>query len=354
MMDDHWHWSEEEGQAETSSATGPGVLPPTPYSREIGAGWLELLEPWVGRFREEAFGDAAAPFPGWSAAAKWIETALHRLDAGGKAEEADAEQRALKWPENPRGVPFLLPGGLVFLCVRVDWKARRAFFRRPARPFLAYDPDATQPRTHVIEGFTDRSAWSWPPVLDPRIPPLVTLSNLTREWAQLTGVGQAGLVQWVLAAVPPTFPRARSWSRQVRKPVPDGTDMVSRRVVVEFFTPDITWDELQGLHRRIREEWQRLGVPVPSAGAARRPTFTENDRRLLDALGGGGIPERLSRDWLRRLAEEWIRRGGRPRSLDAHRKHCERLTRKERKGVLPSRARSAPGAPGTKGTVSLP
>ncbi|MCH7563335.1 MAG: hypothetical protein IH968_05865 [Gemmatimonadetes bacterium] len=293
-------------------------LPPTAYSQETARLWLKLLEPWAKEFRGTELGHLSLPFSptAWGDASAWISEQIgHLEDRGSLNVDEHAELRR----------------ELGAVASKIGLAVGGSVGHNPlSRPFNYYSPDGSKIEERWIRGYPTDVSWRG------LVPPVITLANLSTHLKEMSGFSQPDLVRYLLCDVPLEFPRVLVKGHTRFFQLPDGTDISGSRVVVEFLTPDVTWDALQGLHKDIRKMWSRLGEGI-APSRAQRPRLTTLDRKLAEVVHSlGGAPEQLSRGWWEQVAEEWGRRGHRPRSLDAHRKHWMRLQEKSGKpGVLP-------------------
>ena len=117
----------------------------------------------------------------------------------------------------------------------------------------------------------------WPQVLPvPLGSRLVPLARATREMAEATGFSQPSIVAYILADIAPLLPPVRTHTKW-----PMSENLQTRRVqvLVEYNSPDITYNQSRQIHRKVRAAWN----------VDKGKRLTDRDRQILaivESLGG--------------------------------------------------------------------
>jgi hypothetical protein len=179
------------------------------------------LEPWAEELREEGFGNPRAPFPeDPTAAAEWIETQS-------KTDREQWQRRSVSIDDAMdvalREIERLV--GLTGLMVRIEPRLLEYI-----RPHVGY--------RQMVRVFPDTF--------------LERLAQETDRVAKKTAFRPEVLTGFVLTGLQPMISRARIRKTQGGGKIP-GDSIPCRSVTLEFYTADVTYDEVRTLYAEIRE-----------------------------------------------------------------------------------------------------
>jgi hypothetical protein len=211
-------WKRVSAKALGGESRELGTSPDAAFiSKALG----KRLEPWAEELREEGFGNLRAPFPeDPTAAAEWIEMQS-------KTDREHWQQRSVSiddaWADALREVEKLV--GLTGFMVRIDPR-----FLEYIRPRVGY--------RQVVRVFPGTF--------------LERLAQETDRVAKKTAFRPEVLTGFVLTGLQPMISRARIRKTHDSCRIP-GDFIPCSSVTLEFYTADISYDEVRTLYAEIRE-----------------------------------------------------------------------------------------------------
>lgn len=294
------------------------------FSEEVRDRWLQAIDPLVSEVRKICFDSPEPPYSTEEAylAEDWIVDQLDDLrnsvgpssDDPGEKILTELGRSVAQYNQQTSSTYVLTP------------KPLELFFHR------GKGPDGTIERV-ALPGFTSLQRPLTRP--DPPDPPIVKIADLAEFLENPTGFHRADLVSYFLCG---TVPRAeRIWIRPLISSFPliDGKKAVGARVRVDFLTPDVSLDDMVGLHKALKGMWILLGWKPELPNGKTGPRLTETDHQFLQVVRriGEWPPRRPDANWWEHFDQIWRESGFELRKPDSHRVHWQRIRKKADKGL---------------------
>jgi hypothetical protein len=141
----------------------------------------------------------------------------------------------------------------------------------------------------------------------------------------MTGFSQVDLAAYVLADLPPCLPAGRVYAHRLYQPYSACGVTMRSYAVVEFYTPDVGFEQLRELHRQVRWALHLHKVKV----------LPEDDQKFLRFVEQHSAPPsgKGAKAYWERVLEDWNTEVGAPRYADWRnpKKRYERLQKKLQK-----------------------
>jgi hypothetical protein len=235
----------------------------SPDAAFLSKALAKRLEPWAEELREEGFGKTYAPFPeDLMAAAEWIEMQS-------KTDRKQWQRRSVSTPDIQEEMEKL--AGIAGLVARIEPR-----FVKYIRP----DKEYTQMAGAFPDTFLER------------------LAEETDRVAKKTAFRPEVLTGFVLTGLQPMISRVRIRRTHGACRIP-GDYIPSRSVTLEFYTADVTYDEVRSLYAEIREFF--------GATDKERLSWPEFDFiSLVDSMGGP--PEQGKTRFWEEVQRQWKER----------------------------------------------
>lgn len=275
----------------TSPGTAVAELPPSPTTVAVSEHLVRQMQPWVDGLRKRLVGTTTPPCESLEAAIEWCQTT--------------EPEWLLENPQVDVGAPGiderLVPASVRKRWQEIETKQLEAWQRESHEERL---PPATSREilaallTRVQWRIEERGRAAWDTyMLLHGEPPLALLEHTTREAARITGFSQGDLAAYVLTGAPPCLPAGRVQARRIYQP--DSPYGVKERVyvVVEFCTPDVSFEQFRMLHRQVRWALHQHKVKALSEDDQKFLRFVEQYDGPTHGKGAKAYWERFLEDW---------------------------------------------------------
>lgn len=246
-----------------------------PSATAAGDAMLAALRPWAEQVRKEiveaAGGRVSLPFTSVDDAARWIE----KEGAPRKATINEARFQRLEGEVQER------------LKKMRDLVGADAWnYNLPMRTVAYGKPGSDW--THRVPAWRDS--------------PLAPLARAAEQMSKATGFQEAQMTLFILTDKRPLLTPASITARPSWHSLPTGGGIRRQEVTLTLRTPEISFDQLRRLFRRIRHEWQ----------AEKGKSMTARDLAVLKAAEEeGGVPSTWGKGapFFRRVQKRLARRG---------------------------------------------